>query len=301
MRCTALPDCSSAARALPDLVQPDFRIEAFGDERVVGRVASADWPATMLVGHPSPLYLPPTAMPGYRVVGELGLDHFLVCAAGAPSCEVWTRNIEVDPAVAAPPFTVKRAVGDGCAADRGVACLVGNGWKVALDPSATPANVRSFQTATATGRGLAVFEDDSAAWVETDGRLTPIVLTGGAKVRGARISREGAAPQDETRVAGITTDGQRIVGDLSTLTVCGADSLVGFGTLGAPFAWRADGTSYFLFSGRTAVCGPKFSAAPTIARGSACRPCGSLETSATAAIGDGGEGSWSWCRHTCGP
>lgn len=302
VQCAALPDCSKALAAPRELVQPNFRIESFGDESVVGRLASSDWPATMIVGQPSPIYTGPTATPGYRVVGELGSTRFLVCPAGAPSCEVWTRNIEPDSAAPAAPFAVTRAVGDACAAKRGVACLVGNAWTVALDPSAAPADVRSYQRPDNTSRGLAVFEDDTAAWVEPDGRLTPIVLPGGAKVRGARLAREGDGPSAEKRLAGITTDGRVIVGDLSSVTVCGtAEALVGFGTLGDPLAWRADGTSYLLFSGATAVCGPRFSAEPTLARGSSCRHCGTIIATAMAVIGTGGEGLAPMCRMPCDP
>lgn len=273
-RCAPLPSCGAASTltaAIP--TAPDVVVDGFAEHFVHGHRTSTD-SAVVLFHHDAAWRDLPVARPGSRVKAGLGA-HVLVCGPGAASCEVLTTALEAT-SLPRPPFDDPRDLGGGCVAGDGVACLVGGAWVVALDPSKAPARVRSFQAPAGGARGLAVFDDGSAAYVEPSGALTPIALS--ARLAGARLQDEiePSTSASVVRLAGVTEDGRLVVGDRERVAVCpNPEGLVGFGTLGDAFAWRADGTAFALQASGSSRCTERFESAPRV--GQAVRKCGLRE------------------------
>lgn len=294
------PATPAASALLPD---PDLVVDGFGDRRVFGHLESTGVPfvALLAVFAPALVKAGPAAS-GFRVRAELGTRYFVCPEAAGKPCEVWTQTLEPDPTAATPPFPVSRGVGENCVAGRGVACLEGPEWSIELDPAKTPADVRSYQRPRLGGRGFVVFEDGTAAWVEGDHRLTFVPIPDGVRLFGARafVERDKAA-REYLRFAGITTDGELLIGDERKVLRCaGIGGFAGFGTLGIPMAWRPDGTSAILGTAGNVACGPSFATAPTRAQAVPNCSCNGQNPLVAGAIGNKGVGTDRWQCSICG-
>lgn len=289
-RCALLPSCDAAAAITATIpTAPDVVVDGFSERFVFGHRTSTD--SAVVLFHRDAAWRDLQApRPGSRVRAGLG-ERVLVCGPGGVSCEVLTATLGAT-ALPPPPFDDPRDVGGGCVAGSGVACLDGGAWVVALDPAKAPAPVRSYQAPTSAERGLAVFDDGSAAFVEPGGVLAPIALPSGARLAGARLQVE-VEPRTNAavvRLAGVTEDGHVVVGDRKGVTVCpNAEGLVGFGTLGDAFAWRADGVAYALQTSGNSVCTERFESGPRV--GQVVRSCDRREVRAIVASTAFGERS----------